>query len=70
MIFVENLSKQFSKTIKLDIKKNKTKKVDFWAVNHINFHVEKGDIFGILGPNGAGKTTLMRMLGGILTPST
>lgn len=70
MIHVENLSKQFSQTKKQNSKKNKTTRVDFWAVDHINFQVEKGDIFGILGPNGAGKTTLMRMLGGILTPTT
>lgn len=70
MIKAENLSKQFSQSVKQDNKQNKTKKVDFWAVDHINFQVEKGDIFGILGPNGAGKTTLMRMLGGILTPTT
>ena len=38
------------------------------AVNHINFEVEKGEIFGFLGPNGAGKTTTIRILTGILTP--
>jgi ABC-2 type transport system ATP-binding protein len=38
------------------------------AVDHINFEVEKGEIFGFLGPNGAGKTTTIRMLTGILKP--
>jgi len=38
------------------------------AVDHINFEVEKGEIFGFLGPNGAGKTTTIRILTGILTP--
>ena len=38
------------------------------AVNHINFEVEKGEIFGFLGPNGAGKTTTIRILTGILRP--
>jgi ABC-2 type transport system ATP-binding protein len=32
------------------------------AVDHINFEVERGEIFGFLGPNGAGKTTTLRML--------
>jgi ABC-2 type transport system ATP-binding protein len=39
------------------------------AVDEINFHVRKGEIFGFLGPNGAGKTTTIRMLTGILKPS-
>ncbi len=41
----------------------------FTAVNHINFEVRRGEIFGLLGPNGAGKTTTFRMLCGLLTPS-
>jgi len=43
---------------------------DFTAVNHISFHVDKGEIFGFLGANGAGKTTAMKMLIGILAPSS
>ena len=39
------------------------------AVDHINFKVEKGEIFGFLGPNGAGKTTTVRMLTGISIPT-
>jgi ABC-2 type transport system ATP-binding protein len=39
------------------------------AVDHVSFHVEKGEILGFLGPNGAGKTTTMRMLTGYL-PAT
>ncbi len=39
------------------------------AVDHVSFHVEKGEIVGFLGPNGAGKTTTMRMLTGYL-PAT
>jgi ABC-2 type transport system ATP-binding protein len=42
---------------------------EFLAVDHINFTVEKGEIFGFLGPNGAGKTTTVRMLTGISIPS-
>jgi ABC-2 type transport system ATP-binding protein len=42
---------------------------DFCAVDHIDFSVEKGEIFGFLGPNGAGKTTTVRMLTGISIPS-
>jgi ABC-2 type transport system ATP-binding protein len=39
------------------------------AVDHINFEVEPGEIFGYLGPNGAGKTTTIKMLTGQLRPS-
>jgi len=43
---------------------------DFVAVNKITFDVEKGEIFGFLGANGAGKTTAMRMLCGLLLPTS
>jgi ABC-2 type transport system ATP-binding protein len=41
----------------------------FTAVDHIDFEVRRGEIFGLLGPNGAGKTTTFRMLCGLLAPS-
>jgi ABC-2 type transport system ATP-binding protein len=43
---------------------------DFTAVNGIDFDVAKGEIFGFLGPNGAGKSTTIRMLCGILAPTS
>ena len=43
---------------------------DFIATNAITFEVAKGEIFGFLGANGAGKTTAMRMLCGLLKPSS
>jgi len=39
------------------------------AVDHINFEVKRGEIFGLLGPNGAGKTTTIRMLTGLSKPT-
>jgi len=42
----------------------------FTAVDKITFDVEKGEIFGFLGANGAGKTTAMRMLCGLLLPTS
>jgi len=49
---------------------NLTKIFDgFTAVDHIQFSVKKGEIFGFLGPNGAGKTTTIKMLTTLLYPS-
>lgn len=55
LINVENLCKRFG---------------DNNVVNDISFSVPKGEIFGFLGPNGAGKTTTLRLLNGLLTPSS
>ncbi len=40
------------------------------AVRNLNLRVEKGELFGLVGPDGAGKTTTMRMLAGILDPTS
>ena len=42
----------------------------FTAVDDVSFEVEAGEIFGFLGPNGAGKTTTIKMLTGLLQPSS
>lgn len=52
-IAVDNLTKRFG---------------TFTAVDHIQFTVAPGEVFGFLGPNGSGKTTTMRMLLGLLRP--
>lgn len=54
-ISVENLTKKFG---------------NFTAVDNISFEVEQGEIFGFLGANGAGKTTAMKMLCGLLMPTS
>ncbi|MFA6431239.1 MAG: ATP-binding cassette domain-containing protein [Candidatus Margulisiibacteriota bacterium] len=43
---------------------------DFTAVNKISFEVKQGEIFGFLGPNGAGKTTTIKMLCGLVPPTS
>jgi ABC-2 type transport system ATP-binding protein len=54
-VVVEDLVKQFG---------------SFTAVDHIDLSVRKGEIFGFLGPNGAGKSTTIRMLCGLLRPTS
>lgn len=54
-VFVKDLEKSFGQ---------------FVAVDRISFSVKRGEIFGFLGPNGAGKSTTIRMLCGIITPTS
>lgn len=55
MLKIENLCKNYGK---------------FRAVNDLNLHIPKGEIFGFVGPNGAGKTTTMRIICGLLDATT
>lgn len=43
---------------------------DFVALDAVSFEVKKGEIYGLLGPNGAGKTTLVKILNGIMKPTS
>ena len=43
---------------------------DVTAVDNVTFDVNRGEVFGVLGPNGSGKTTTIRMLCGLLTPTS
>ena len=55
IILVKELTKQFG---------------NFLAVDNLSFSVKPGEVFGLLGPNGAGKTTTVRLLTGLLRPTT
>ena len=53
------------------ISTNLTKKFsDFTAVNDLTFNVNRGDVYGFLGPNGAGKSTSLRMVLGLIHPTS
>ena len=76
MIYVNNLKKDFKKAIKEPGLKGSVKALFspkyeiVKAVDDITFHVPKGEILGFIGPNGAGKSTVIKMLTGILTPTS
>ncbi|OQX84227.1 MAG: ABC transporter [Candidatus Omnitrophica bacterium 4484_49] len=55
MIKIENLGKKFG---------------ELWAVRDLNLEVRKSEIFAFLGPNGAGKTTTLKLITGLLKPTT
>lgn len=76
MILVKNLSKQYKvqkkkEGLKESIKglfKREYKNIE--AVKNITFNINQGELVGFIGPNGAGKTTTLKMLSGILHPSS
>ncbi len=76
MIYAEHLRKEFKKTVKDPGLKGSIKslfnprKEIVIAAKDISFHVKKGEILGFIGPNGAGKSTVIKMLTGILTPTS
>lgn len=67
MITVQDLTKSFTSTTKKGFKKETT---TVNAVDHISFDCKPGRIFSLLGPNGAGKTTTLRMIAGIINPTS
>ena len=63
LIRIENLSKTFET-------KHKKQKQIFTAVDNVSFEVKRGETIGFIGPNGAGKSTTIKMMTGILHPSS
>jgi ABC-2 type transport system ATP-binding protein len=55
LIQVENITRSFG---------------NITAIDRVSFMVDEGEVFGLLGPNGAGKTTLVRLLNGVLAPTS
>ena len=64
MLKAENIKKKFTKITK------KKECIEFYANDGISLEAHDGEIIGILGPNGAGKTTFLRIIAGILEPTS
>lgn len=67
MIKIDNLTKSFTSKTGKGFKKET---VTVNAVNEVSFECKPGRIFSLLGPNGAGKTTTLRMIAGIINPTS
>lgn len=82
MIVLNNVSKQYKGIlvnkkdsgiylwIKNFLKLTSNQATSLWAIKNISVSIDKGEIFGIYGANGAGKTTLIKMVSGLLGPTS
>ena len=82
MIKVDNVSMRFNLGIEKNFslklffinlfktKKKKPKKEEFWALKDVSFEVEKGEVIGFIGSNGAGKSTMLKVIAGVMNPTT
>ena len=61
---VDSIKEYFIKLVRREIHHD-----EFWALQNINFSLEKGDRLGILGLNGAGKSTLLKVIAGVFKPT-
>ena len=67
-----NLSKEKVDSLKeylIKLLKGQLEFDEFWALENIDFQLEKGDRLGILGFNGAGKSTLLKVIAGVFKPT-
>lgn len=62
---VDNLKEFMIKKIKRQISYD-----EFWALNHIDFHVQRGESVALVGKNGSGKSTLLKTIAGVLKPTS
>lgn len=76
-IRVVDVSKRFSirkdKSLKerlVNFRRSREHAEEFWALKDVSFEVERGTTLGLIGHNGSGKSTMLKLIGGILTPTS
>ncbi|MBI3259518.1 MAG: ATP-binding cassette domain-containing protein [Ignavibacteriae bacterium] len=75
-INVQNLTKIYRSHVRQEGLKNSIRSLfhreykEYIAVNNVSFSIAEGELVGMLGANGAGKTTILKMLSGLLTPTS
>ena len=67
---LRDLIPAFTRKLVLRQQKDVLRGQEFWALRNISFQVRKGEAFGIIGPNGAGKSTILKLLSGIIRPTS
>lgn len=79
MIRVEDVSMRFKmsndkitsiKELVTQMAKGRVQYKEFWALHDVNFEVKRGEVVGIIGRNGAGKSTILKIISGIMKPTT
>ncbi len=79
MIRVEDVSMRFKmsndkitsiKELVTQMARGKVQYKEFWALHDVNFEVKRGEVVGIIGRNGAGKSTILKIISGIMKPTT
>lgn len=79
MIRVEDVSMRFKmsndkitsiKELVTQMARGKVEYKEFWALHDVNFEVKRGEVVGIIGRNGAGKSTILKIISGIMKPTT
>lgn len=82
MIELKNVSMKFNLGIEknnslketfihfFEFKKKKKKPEDFWALKDVSFKIKKGEVVGLIGTNGAGKSTMLKVVSGVMKPTT
>jgi ABC-2 type transport system ATP-binding protein len=63
-------SRSFQETVVNLLRRSRADSEEFWALRDVSFAVEAGETFGLIGANGSGKSTALKLLAGIIHPTS